>query len=72
MCQEPTELLWIGCLTGLILILKFGFDIAWQEKGTTERCEYNSQTVANYARKFPRGHWSFVPPGSEEKWYGTY
>ena len=34
-------------------------DIAWQEKGNTERCEYNSQTVANYARKFPRGHWSF-------------
>ena len=26
MCQEPTELLWIGCLTGLILILKFKFD----------------------------------------------
>ena len=26
MCQEPTELLWIGCLTGLILILKFRFD----------------------------------------------
>ena len=26
MCQEPTELLWIGCLTGLIKILKFKFD----------------------------------------------
>ena len=26
MCQEPTELLWIGCLTELILILKFKFD----------------------------------------------
>ena len=26
MCQEPTELLWIGCLTGLILILNFRFD----------------------------------------------
>ena len=25
MCQEPTELLWIGCLTGLILILKFRY-----------------------------------------------
>ena len=25
MYQEPTELLWIGCLTGLILILKFRF-----------------------------------------------
>ena len=22
-CKEPKELLWIGCLTGLILILKF-------------------------------------------------
>ena len=26
MYQEPTELLWIGCLTGLILTLKFRFD----------------------------------------------
>ena len=26
MCQEPTVLLWIGCLTGLILILEFLFD----------------------------------------------
>ena len=25
MCQEPAELLWIGCLTELILILKFRF-----------------------------------------------
>ena len=46
-------------------------DIAWDEKGNTERCEYNPQTVANYARKFPRGHWSFLGPGSEKKWYGT-
>ena len=26
MCQEPTELLWIGCLTWLISTLKFRFD----------------------------------------------
>ena len=26
MCQEPTELLWIGCVTGIILILKFRLD----------------------------------------------
>ena len=24
-----------------------------------------------YARRFPRGHWSFLGPGAEEKWYGT-
>ena len=47
-------------------------DIAWQEEGNKERCEYNSQTVANSVRIFPRGHWSFLGLGSEEKWYGTY
>ena len=47
-------------------------DIARREKGNKEKCEYNSQTVANYARKFPRGHWSFLGLGSEEKWYGTH
>ena len=36
-------------------------------RGTPERCEYNSQTVANYARKFPRGHWSFLGLASEKK-----
>ena len=25
-----------------------------------------------YAERFPRGHWSFLEPGSEKKWYGTY
>ena len=46
-------------------------DIEWGAKGNKERCEYNSQTVADYARRFPRGHWSFLGPGSEEMWYGT-
>ena len=41
-------------------------DIEWKAKRNEEQCEYNSQTVANSARKFFRG------PGSEEKWYGTY
>ena len=47
-------------------------DIARQEKGNKERCEYISQTVANYARKFSRGLWSLLGPGTEEKWYGTH
>ena len=38
----------------------------------SERCEYNSQTVANHAHKFPRGRWSFLEPGSEKNWCGTY
>ena len=47
-------------------------DIVWDSEGNNEICEYNSQTVAKYVRKFSRGHWSFLGLGSEEKWYGTY
>ena len=47
-------------------------DIEWREQGNTEKCDNNSVTVANYARRFPRGRWSFLGHGSEKKWRGTY
>ena len=74
----PTEFEWktFSGITTLGLLEKIQSpmcnDIAWREKGNTETCEYNSQTVAEYARKFPRGHWYFLEHGSEKKWYGTY
>ena len=46
-------------------------DIVWRERGNTEKCEKNSVEVATYTRRFTRGHWSFLGPGSEKKWYGT-
>ena len=46
-------------------------DIVWDAKGNKEQCVHNSQAVAEYARQFPRGHWSFLGLGSEEKWYET-
>ena len=54
-----------------IIFMSMYNDIAWGEKGSTERFEYNPQTVSEKARKFPRCHWSFLEPGSEKKWYGT-
>ena len=53
-----------------IIFMSMYNDITWGEKRNTERCEYNSKTIADYARKFPRGRWSFLAPGSEKKWYG--
>ena len=47
-------------------------DIVRGEKGNAETCENNSRVVANDARRFPCGHWSFLGPGSEKKWYGTF
>ena len=55
---------------GRIIFMSIFNDIVWDVKGSKEPCEYNSQTVAKYARKFPRGHWSFLGLGSEEKCYG--
>ena len=44
----------------------------WDAKGNKETCENNSKTIKQYARRFPRGRWSFLGPGSEKKWYATY
>ena len=57
---------------GRIIFMSMYNDIAWDETGNQEGCEHKSLTVADYARKFPRGHWRFVEPGSEKKWYGTF
>ena len=57
--------------TDRIIFMSMYNDIEWGAKGNKGRCEYNSQTVADYARRFPRGHWSSLGPGSDEKWYGT-
>ena len=46
--------------------------IVWDAKGIDELCVNNSKTNEEYAERFPRGHWSFLGPGSEKKWYGTY
>ena len=55
-----------------IIFMSMNKDIAWEVRGNAERCEHNSQTVAEHARRFPRGDWSFSRPRSEKKWYGTY
>ena len=55
-----------------IIFMSMYSDIVWGEQGNTEKCEQNSVTVANDARRFTLGRWSYLGPGSEKKWYGTY
>ena len=47
-------------------------DIVLGEKENNEVCIANPRTAAGYARRFANGHWSFLGPGSETKWYGTH
>ena len=42
------------------------------QKEVTNYVKINQRQFKEYAERFPRGHWSFLGPGSEKKWYGTY
>ena len=46
-------------------------DIDWTTNGNSLGCISNSKEVRDYAKRFQRGHWSFLGPGNEEKWYET-
>ena len=44
----------------------------WRKVGNKDMCMSNTSSVAAYARRFLKGHRSFLGPGSAEKWYGTH
>ena len=47
--------------TGRIIFMSMFKDIVWDAKGNDELCVHTSKT------RFPRGHWSFLGPGSEKE-----
>ena len=51
---------------GRIIFMSMFNDIEWKAKGNKQQREHSPQTVANHARECPRGHWSFLGPGSED------
>ena len=57
---------------GIILFMSVSNDMGWTKNGNSAECVSNSKQVSDYAKEFPRGHWSFLGPGNEEKWFGTY
>ena len=44
-------------------------DISCDKKDDEEECLANAKVVSIYAKKFGKGQWSFIGPGSEKKWY---
>ena len=45
---------------GRMIFMSMYNDIVWGERGNAEKGESNFREVANHARKFPRGRWSFL------------
>ena len=44
-------------------------DISCGSKDNEKECLANAKLVSLYAKRFGKGQWSFVGPGSEKKWY---
>ena len=44
-------------------------DISCGTKDNEKECLANARLVPLCPRKFGKGHWSFIGPGSEKKWY---
>ena len=44
-------------------------DISCGSKDNEKECVANSKVVSKLAKIFGKGHWSFIGPGSEKKWY---
>ena len=54
--------------TGRILFLSMFNDISCGTKDNEKECLANARLVSLYARRFGKGQWSFIGPGSEKKW----
>ena len=43
--------------------------ISCGSKDNEKGCQANAKLVSLYAKRFGKGQWSFIGPGSEKKWY---
>ena len=57
--------------TGRILFMSMFNDISCDGQGNKEECLANARVVSVLAKRFGIGQWSFIGPGSDQKWYST-
>ena len=74
LCGKVTDLLSdLGqapeTFTGRILFMSMFNDISCGTKDNEKECLTNAKLVSLYAKRFGKGQWSFIGPGSEKKWY---
>ena len=53
----------------LVLMSMFNDILSCDKKDNEEECMANAKVVSILAKKFGKGQWSFIGPGSEKKWY---
>ena len=55
--------------TGRIIFMSMFNDISCGSRDNEEECLAHARVVSLYAKRFGKGQWSFIGPGSEKKWY---
>ena len=55
--------------TGKIIFMSMLNDISRGSRDNEKECESSANLVSLYAKRFGKGQWSFIGPGSEKKWY---
>ena len=55
--------------TGRIIFMSIFNDISCGSKDNETECLANAKLVSLYGKRFGKGQWSFIGPGSEKKWY---
>ena len=59
-------------LTDRIIFMSMFNVIDWTRKGNDGICILKfRKKVKLHAKRFSQGHWTFLSPGDEKKWYGT-
>ena len=56
-------------LNGRIIFMSMFNDISCGSRDNKIEWESNANLVSLYAKRFGKGQWSFIGPGSEKKWY---
>ena len=55
-----------------IIFMSMFNDIELERKDNEDSCALTSRKIKEYASKFNDGHWAFLGPGEESKWYQGY
>ena len=55
--------------TGRIIFMSMFNDISCGSRDNEKECESNAQLISQIAKRFGIGQWSFLGPGSENRWY---
>ena len=55
--------------TGRCIFMSMFNDISCGSKDNEKECLANATLVSVYAKRFGKGQWSFIGPGSQQKWY---